>query len=367
MTARRLASTIAGAALVALLAGCTPLGPNHTPPPPDAVGVQPAGDGTELATDLVTPWSLARLADGSTLISERDTGTIRQLTPEGELLDGFAVEGIRHGGEGGLLGIAVDPSTEFYLYIYLTTENDNRVVRARLQSDGDVYGIGEVETVLDGMPRSGNHNGGRIAFGPDGALYITAGDAGDPQRAQSEESLGGKILRVNPDGTIPDDNPIEGSPIYSLGHRNPQGIAWDDEGVMYAAEFGQNTWDEFNRIEAGSNYGWPIVEGQGGEEGFVDPLYQWPTSEASPSGLVYTQGTFFLAALRGERVWALYVDGDRVSAVAWFEGELGRIRHVAEGPDGALWLLTSNTDGNGDQREGADRLIEYRLQELVEG
>ncbi|MGV8886046.1 MAG: PQQ-dependent sugar dehydrogenase [Microbacteriaceae bacterium] len=336
--------------------------------------MQPAGAGRVLASGLVTPWSIVRLANGSTLISERDTGMVRQLTPHGTLLDGFSVSGVRHGGEGGLLGIAVDPSSEDRLYLYITTEKDNRVVRAVLRADDGVMSIGTLETVIAGIPRSGNHNGGRIAFGPDGALYITAGDAGEPDRAQDPNSLGGKILRVNADGSIPADNPFGASPVWSMGHRNPQGIAWDDDGQLFAAEFGQNTWDEFNRIEVGGNYGWPIVEGTGNGAGdgngngkFIDPLYQWPTSEASPSGLLFSQGTFFLAALRGERVWALYVDGDTVNAVPWFEHELGRIRHVAEGPNGSLWVLTSNTDGNGDQRPGADRLLEYQLTGLRKG
>ncbi|TBN57866.1 PQQ-dependent sugar dehydrogenase [Glaciihabitans arcticus] len=355
-----------GIAVVALLAGCTAPGPGPNGlAPGDAEGVQPAGDAEVIASDLTTPWSLVRMSDGSTLISERDTALVRQLQPDGEYGDDLVIDDVVPGGEGGLLGIAVDPEEQF-LYYYATAADDNRVLRAELSND-DGWSIGEPEVILEGMAKAGNHNGGRIAFGPDGMLYITAGDAGDPDRAQSLDSLGGKILRVEPDGAIPTDNPFEGSPVYSLGHRNPQGIAWDDEGQLFAAEFGQNTWDEFNRIDAGSNYGWPIVEGIGEVEGFVDPLYQWPTSQASPSGLLYTQGTFFLAALRGERVWVLYLDGDRVSAVSWFEGEHGRIRHAAEGPDGSLWLLTSNTDGNGDQREGADQLLQYRLNELVEG
>jgi len=353
-------------AVAALLAGCSAPGPGPGGlAPGDATGVQPAGGAEVVASDLTTPWSLVRLSDGTTLISERDTGLVRQLLASGEYGESWPVEGVVPGGEGGLLGLAVDPE-EQYLYLYFTAADDNRVVRAELSNDAG-WSIGEPEVILDGLPKSGNHNGGRLAFGPDGMLYVTAGDAGDADRAQSLESLGGKILRIEPDGSVPADNPFPDSEIWSYGHRNPQGIAWDDAGTMYAAEFGQNTWDEFNRIEPGSNYGWPIVEGKGGGDDFVDPLYQWSPGEASPSGLLYTQGTFFLAALRGERVWVLYVDGDTVSAVSWFEGEHGRIRHAAEGPDGTLWLLTSNTDRNGDDREDSDQLLQYRLNELVEG
>ena len=357
--------------LVAGLAGCSSPAPQPSGAPqssssaPSLVGpVQPVGDAEVLATDLTTPWSLARLDSGSTLISERDLGRIVELTESGDIVTVGEIEGVDAFGEGGLLGIAVDDD---WLYAYFTAADDNRIVRVPLSGDAGAYTLGEQEVVLDGIPKSRNHNGGRIAFGPDGMLYATAGDAGDPERAQSPESLGGKILRLTPTGAVPDDNPFPDSYVYSLGHRNPQGIAWDADGQLFAAEFGQDTWDEFNRIEPGANYGWPVVEGVGGVDGYVDPLAQWATSEASPSGLTYIAGTFFLASLRGERVWAIYLDGDTAESVAWFEGEHGRIRHVAPGPNDTLWMLTSNTDGNGDQRDGADRLLVYRLSELVEG
>jgi glucose/arabinose dehydrogenase len=178
--------------------------------------------------------------------------------------------------------------------------------------------------------------------------------------------LNGKILRMTPAGDVPGDNPTSGSYVYSMGHRNPQGLAWDADGQLWAAEFGQNTWDEFNRIEPGANYGWPVVEGASGQSGFVDPVLQWATSEASPSGLTYVDGTFFLAALRGTRVWALYPDSGP-SAVAWFEGQFGRIRDVAPGPDGTLWFISNNTDGRGDPIAGDDHLYQVRLVPLEEG
>ena len=367
---------LAVVAAVLLLAGCgapTPPPPSGAPQQtpgaqPTLVGpVQPVGDASILATDLTTPWSLVRLDSGSTLISERDLARVIELTESGDIVTVGTLDGVDPFGEGGLLGLAVNPDDPGWLYAYYTGTTDNRIVRLPLVGDVGAYSLGEQEVVLEGIPKSRNHNGGRIAFGPDGMLYATAGDAGDKNRAQDGTSLGGKILRLTPDGAVPDDNPFPGSYVYSLGHRNPQGIAWDDAGQLYAAEFGQDTWDEFNRIEAGANYGWPVVEGKGEIKGYVDPLAQWATSEASPSGLAFIDGTFFLAALRGERVWAIYVDGDAANTVSWFEGDHGRIRNVAAGPNDTLWLLTSNTDGNGDHRDGADKLLVYELSELVEG
>ena len=346
--------------VVLALAGCYPQSPSG----PQLEGVTPAGKPTVLASDLVTPWSLAVLESGSTLISERDTALVKELTADGDVNTVGEIAGVVPGGEGGLLGLVTE---ENWLYAYFTAADDNRVVRMPLSGEPGGYSLGSPEVILDGMPKAGNHNGGRIHFGPDGLLYVTAGDAGEPDRAQDPTSLGGKILRINPDGSIPADNPFSGSPVYSLGHRNPQGIAWDDDGNLFAAEFGQNTWDEFNAIEAGGNYGWPIVEGKGDNPDYINPLLQWSTAEASPSGLTYIDNTFFLAALRGESVWAIYVRDGEASAQRWFEGDHGRIRDVAPSPDGNLWLLTSNTDGNGDQRDGADQLVEYRVEGFVEG
>ena len=355
----------AGAALAAIavlaLAACYPQ-PTSTGPLTE--GVTPAGEPTVLASDLETPWSIAVLESGSTLISERDTALIKEYTADGDVNLVGEIPGVVPGGEGGLLGLAV---ADDVLYAYFTAADDNRVARMKLIGEPGAYRLGSPEIIVYGMPKAGNHNGGRIHFGPDGLLYVTAGDAGQPDRAQDVTSLGGKILRIHPNGSIPADNPFQGSPVYSLGHRNPQGIAWDDEGNLFAAEFGQNTWDEFNAIEAGGNYGWPVVEGRGDNPDYIDPLLQWSTDEASPSGLTYIDHTFFLAALRGESVWAIYVRDGEASAQRWFPGEHGRIRDVAPSPAGKLWLITSNTDGNGDQRDGADELIEYRVEGFVEG
>lgn len=367
----------AAAAVAVLLAGCAASPPPPTPtrtlaPAPSELDergpVQPAGDPVTIATGLTTPWSIAPLPElpGQALVSERDTGVIQRIGDDGSVTAIGTVPGVAAGGEGGLLGIALlDADADRWLYAYLTTASDNRIVRMQLNPD---YTLGAPHEVLTGIPRAGNHNGGRIAFGPDGMLYATTGDAGNADLAQDASSLAGKILRMTPDGGVPSDNPHTGSLIYSLGHRNPQGLAWDREGQLWAAEFGQNTWDELNRIDAGANYGWPIVEGEGGADGFTDPSVTWPTNQASPSGLAYIDGTFFLAALRGQRVWALYPLPDgRMDAVEWFTEEFGRIRDVVPAADGSLWFITSNTDGRGNARDGDDHLMSVRLVELQEG
>lgn len=367
---RRILPLVATAGALALLAGCgagTPIvpPPETSTPTPTVGAVQPAGSPFDVTTGLTAPWSILRLSDTETLVSQRDDGRILSIASDRSPIDVGTVPGVVAGGEGGLLGLAVlETSAVTWVYAYYTAADDNRIVRMPYADSS----LGEPEPVLTGMAKAGNHNGGRLAFGPDGMLYATVGDAGQPDHAHDPESLNGKILRMTPDGDVPRDNPFADSLVYSLGHRNPQGLAWDADGQLWAAEFGQNTWDEFNRIEPGGDYGWPTVEGQGGVEGYIDPVLQWATSEASPSGLAYVDGTFFLAALGGERVWAIYVGDDGTAdATAWFAGEYGRIRDVAAGPDGSLWFLTNNTDGRGDPREGDDRILQVRLVPLAEG
>ena len=177
------------------------------------------------------------------------------------------------------------------LYVYFSTPTDNRIERYDLEGSPGSFALGDHEVILDGLPVAGNHNGGRIAFGPDGMLYVGVGDAAQGDRAQDLDDLGGKILRLTPEGGIPDDNPFRGSPVFSSGHRNVQGLAWAADGTMFATEFGQNTWDELNIIEPGGNYGWPIVEGQGGGADFIDPVQQWTPDAASPSGMAIVGGT----------------------------------------------------------------------------
>lgn len=375
-----------GLMLAALLAGCGPqprTEPGTSAPVPTETardGVQPTGVPKDVTTGLAAPWSILRipLADEGdedngevsaiVLVSERDTGNVQQVMPDGSLSRIGTIPGVVHVGEGGLLGLAyLDDGSTQWLYAYLTTAEDNRIIRIPF---ADELGIAsDPEIVLAGIDKASNHDGGRIAFGPDGMLYATVGDASNPGSAQDPGSLNGKILRMSPEGEVPADNPTSGSLVYSMGHRNPQGIAWDGDGQLWASEFGQNTWDEFNRIVPGGNYGWPIVEGRVGDDRFIDPVLQWSTDAASPSGLTWIDGTFFMAALGGERLWAIYVDDQtpQARAVEWFAGEYGRIRDVAPGPDGSLWMLTNNTDGRGDPSPGDDRILQVRLTETAEG
>ncbi len=312
---------------------------------------------------FVSPWGLAPAGDGAALVSERDTGRIVEVVEGQQPIEFARVTETAPDGEGGLLGLAVDPTRE-WLYAYVTTESDNRVIRMRL-ADPD----GTREGVITGIPKAGIHNGGRIAFGPDGMLYVATGDAGEPDIAQDVTSLGGKILRLDPGGGVPDDNPFPGSPVFSLGHRNVQGLAFDSAGRLWATEFGAKDADELNRIDPGGNYGWPIVEGVATSDapelpdGYVDPQAQWsPTSLASPSGVAIVGDVAYVASLRGEVLWQVPLVGDRAGEpIALDLGDLGRLRTIESMPDGSLWLMTSNTDGRGEPRDGDDRIVVLRL------
>jgi glucose/arabinose dehydrogenase len=321
----------------------------------DAEGGGPGSAVQVKATGLEVPWGLAWLPNGSILVSERTTGRILRLGRDGGRVRArFRIPGVdTQAGEGGLLGIAVSPSyrRDKLIYAYFTGANDNRIVRFR-------FG-GRVRTVLTGIDRAFNHNGGRIAFGPDGMLYAGTGDAGDASSSQDREDLNGKILRMRPNGKVPRDNPFPGSLVYSWGHRNVQGLAWDRSDRLWATEFGQNSLDEINLIEPGNNYGWPEVEGPGDDDRFTDPLVTWRTSEASPSGAAIKGNRLYVAALRGERLWRVTLDGANVAGEprSLHRARFGRLRTAAIGPDGALWFTTSNTDGRGRPQDGDDKLL----------
>ncbi len=331
-----------------------PGGPTGTPPPSPAPSAPPQ----TIAENLNVPWSLAFLPGGDALVSERETGRILRVPAQG----GSPTEVIRIADvatdtteEGGLLGIAVAPTfaSDNLVYAYYTTASDNRIVRFPL-------GAKSVQPILTGLLWGTVHNGGRIGFGPDGKLYAGVGETGDRGLAQDLSSRNGKILRINPDGSVPADNPFHGSPVWTLGHRNVQGMAWDAAGRMWATEFGQDKFDEVNLIVPGHNYGWPVVEGVGDTDGgkYTNPLVTWHTADASPSGAAILGSTFYVGALRGETVWPVHLNGvtatigDRL-----FHNTYGRIRAVAAAPDGRLWITTSNRDGRGDPKPGDDKII----------
>jgi len=326
---------------------------------PEAVYVEPASAAPTVSVastwveGLQSPWSIVPVSD-TVLVSERDTGRIVRVQADGSVGLVVTIDGVVHEGESGLLGLALSPDGD-WLYAYYTSATDNRVVR--MPWDGQR--AGEPEIILEGIKKETFHDGGGLAFGPDGMLYIATGDAGSPELAQDMGSLNGKILRVAPDGAIPDGNPFADSPIYSLGHRNVQGLAFDGEGRLWATEFGTSEADELNFIVAGGNYGWPGYEGTAGAGGYIDPAAQWsPTSLASPSGLAILDGVAYVASLRGEVVWQVPLAGDRVAEpIALDLGDLGRLRAITVAGPGRLLLATSNTDGRGDVRDGDDRIL----------
>ena len=341
---------VVGVAAVVALAGCS--GQDASP---SATSTTPAP--SVLLTDLEVPWDVAFLPDHTALMTLRDKAQVLHVSADGRTTTSLGrVPGVVPDGEGGLLGVAPSPAyaTDHTVFLYLTAATDNRVVRAVVTGDR----LGPATVVFSGIAKAGFHNGGRIAFGPDGFLYVGTGDAGEQPRAQDKGSVNGKILRLTADGAPAPGNPF-GNAVWSYGHRNVQGLAWAPDGTMYASEFGQNTWDELNRIQPGKDYGWPVVEGKAGRAGFVDPVAQWKTSDASPSGIAYARGSVWMAALRGESLWQVPVDsvGDPVRHL---KGTYGRLRDVNLAPDGTLWLLTSNTF-RGTPGDDDDRLVSVPL------
>jgi glucose/arabinose dehydrogenase len=333
-------------------------------------GDEPHGDGDgeprtvdvgtrDVVTDLQAPWDLVVTDDGRILVTERDTGRLLEIGDDGTTSEMRTFE-VDASGEGGLLGLALHPEDGTVLYAYLTGAEDNRVVRFGIDDDA------EPEPILTGIPKARIHNGGRIAFGPDGLLYVATGDAAVPELAADEASLAGKILRVTADGDLPAGNPDPRSAVYSLGHRNVQGLAWDADGRLWASELGPDVDDEINRIEPGGHHGWPEVTGAPGDDRFVDAAFVAQPPEASWSGAAVLhdgaipqwEGDLFVAALRGERLWRFELEDGVVGAEEeLLVGELGRLRTVVVGPDGSLWLLTTNRDGRGSPGQGDDRVV----------
>ena len=347
----------------------------------------PDGDGVKVESwidNLEVPWSLIFLPDGRALVSERP-GRIR-LIKDGKLQEApYAKLEVHHSGEGGLMGLALHPEfpTKPLIYAMHTYKKDdaiyNRVIRLKDNGDNGIFD----KVIIDRIPGGRFHNGGRIAFGPDGMLYITSGDTFTSKLAQDLHSPGGKILRVTPEGDIPADNPFTASPVYSYGHRNPQGLTWHpDTGELFESEHGPSgeyllrANDEINIIQKGGNYGWPEAVGAPGTNPYVDPLIVWKKT-TPPSGitfykdkkLAHLRGDLFTATLGSEALIRTRLKRDdnkyAVNRIErWFtdannNSRYGRIRDVVEGPDGFLYFLTSNTDGRGKQREGDDHI--YRI------
>ena len=322
---------------------------------------------TELASGLEMPWGLTFLPDGSALVSGRYSGQIHHIPAEGgEARLVGEVPGVERSSEGGLLGLAASPdfAEDRTVFAYVSSSPTNRVVALRVPED--LRSLSQQRVVLDGIETADRHHGGRLRFGPDRNLWITTGDAYvDPEIASDRGSLNGRVLRVRPDGSIPADNPF-GTPVYSYGHRNVQGIAFGPDGAAYASELGWNEWDELNVLRAGADYGWPEAEGPDGSGG-ERPIFALRPAENSPSGVAYAGGAVWMAALRGQRLWRLPVDGGERTGepVAYLSGEYGRLRTVERAPDGALWVTTSNTDeatlGGAATRGGDDRVLRVEL------
>ena len=344
-------------------------------------------------TGLEAPWSIVFLTDGRALVSERP-GCIR-LIRDGKLAaEPYAEFEATRGassvgdfflnifacGEGGLMGLAVHPNipNEPYIYAMYTWRGHggmrNRIVWLR---DHGAHGTFD-KTILGGVPGALFHNGDRIAFGPDGMLYATTGEIFERRMAQDLKALGGKILRIDPEGNIPTDNPFPGSPVWSYGHRNPQGLAWHPEtGQLFQSEHGPSgevgfgAHDEINIIEKGRNYGWPLIVGAPGKAPYADPIVMWPDNSVPPAGIAFHQGDLYIATLRSEALirlkFARYGRRFRVTTIERLfaknedDGVLGRLRDAVNGPDGALYVLTSNRDGRGSPRDSDDKILRLRV------
>jgi aldose sugar dehydrogenase len=389
---RRLPLAAAGAGLAACNRATSPGGQTAQP----AQGVSPAQpaqgpatnasptlDTDAVITGLDTPWAMAFAPDGRMFISER-SGQIR-LVVNGRLLpDPWMTLDAVEIGEAGLMGLALDPqfAQNRYVYAAYTTRTaqgqlQNRLVRLRDDPNAGPGGSGTMDrTLLERIPAGRVHDGARVKFGPDGKLYLTMGDAGNPQLAQDLNALNGKILRLNPDGSFPADNPFRDSPVYSYGHRNPQGLAWQpDTGRLYATEHGPSgipcCRDEINLILPGRNYGWPAITGDQTREGMEAPILSSGTTTTwAPAGATFVTrgpwaGSFLFTGLRGQALFRMTldpIDPRRVTNVeSLFQGQFGRLRDVIEGPDGALYVATSNRDGRGSPAPQDDRIIRLQV------
>jgi Raf kinase inhibitor-like YbhB/YbcL family protein len=324
-------------------------------------GTQPGGGDPEYDKDITKldlPWGIGFLPDNSALVAERDRFEIVRVTLDGQkTVVGKITEAVSTNGEGGLLGLAISPNfaTDHYVYAFHTAASDNRLVRFKYENGA----IGPREALVTGIAKNRFHNGGRIKFGPDGFLYIATGDAQNGNRAQDLNSLNGKILRVTATGAGAPGNPFPNAPrVYSLGHRNVQGLAWDSQKRLWASEFGDSSLDELNLVAAGKNYGYPNCEGPCNNPSYTNPVRTWSVANASPSGLEIVNDWIYMAAVRGARLWVMKIQGNSTDTPrAFFNGRWGRLRTVVKTPDGGLWLTSTNGDKNGGSPSTLDNSI----------
>lgn len=323
-----------------------------------------------LATGINVPWGLARLPDGSVLVSARDSFQIsRIVVGTGATTLAGTVPGVVSNyaqlGEAGLLGIAVAPTfaADHLLYASFSTASDNRIAVMTYDASKPAgRQLGPPKVLVSGIPHGVHHNGGRLGFGPDGYLYATTGESGIPALAQDKSSLGGKILRLTTTGEPAPGNPF-GTLVWTYGHRNVQGLAWDTAGRLWASEFGDKSADELNLITRGSNYGWPATQGRTTIAGYTSPVAQWGTDEDSPSGIAYAGGSVWMAALQGQRLWRIPLRGTGVVAApqSFLDGTYGRLRSILALDAHTLLVTTSNRDGRVAARSGDDRILVLRV------
>jgi glucose/arabinose dehydrogenase len=319
---------------------------------------------TTISSGWTIPWGTYWMPDGqSALVTERDDFRVWKVTPSGARTQvGTVPNAVTTDGEGGLLGVAVDLNwaTDHYVYFMHTASEGNRVVR--MTYDGS--SLSGYTILLQGIKKNRYHNGGRLAFGPDGYLYVSTGEAQTPDLAQDKTSLNGKILRMTTDGKPAPGNPF-GNYVYSYGHRNPQGLVFDRSGRLWEAEFGDSKFDELNLIKPGANYGWPTCEGTCSTSGMTNPKATWPVNQASPSGIAIVRNVVYMAALRGERLWRIPINGDSESVgtpSAYYVGTYGRLRTVTKVPGAdQLWLSTTNCDNNGNEPDGSDKIFRVSI------
>lgn len=322
---------------------------------------------TQIATETDLPWGLLTLPDGTILYSRRDVHDIIHLDPAtGAKTNIGTVPNVDDtDGEGGLMGLAIAPTfaSDHWLYMMHTTSTDNRIVRIKLENDQ--LTLSSEQILLTGILRNKYHNGGRLRFGPDGKLYASTGDAQNGDNAQNLNGLNGKVLRLNPDGTVPSDNPF-GTYVWSYGHRNPQGLAFDSQGRLWEQEFGNSIMDETNLITKGGNYGWPACEGTTGTcgtAGYIAPKRTYPVAEGSCSGIAIVNDVIYIACERGTRLYRVPISGSSLpSAQVFFNGTYGRLRTVEPAPDGGLWLTTSTQgDKDGIPNNGNEKIFHVTL------